>query len=192
MANPVFIIDIGPDGVVATHPGRFELPVLVAPVPESRKTRDFNTICPQLITIACKMFPGKHFAFDSSFISLESEKGLTKFAKLMQALQERDEAKRFPPVQSLAMPTRSATTRTIRRSPEGVHEPFMDCSSENLSSEMTCSACLLAGTAGDFAQSVRCFPFPCNQERCHFSVDLWSRVTIPTNRRKSSRTHATP
>ena len=97
MANPIFIIDIGPDGIVATHPGRTELPVLISPVPDSKKTKDFNTIRPQLIAIACKMLPGKHFAFDSSFISPESEKGLTKFAKLMQSLQEQDEAKRFPP-----------------------------------------------------------------------------------------------
>src|SRR5215467_10744800 len=97
MANPIFIIDIGPDGVVATHPGRTELPVQIAPVPQSRKSKDFNTVRPQLITIACKMLPGRHFAFDSSFISPESAKGLTKFAKLMLALQEQDEAKRFPP-----------------------------------------------------------------------------------------------
>ena len=97
MANPVFIIDIGPDGVVATHPGRTELPVLIAPVPESRKSKDFNTIRPQLITIACKMLPGRHFAFDSSFIVPESARGFTKFARLMKALQEQDEAGRFPP-----------------------------------------------------------------------------------------------
>lgn len=97
MANPIFILDIGPDGVVATHPGRTELPVLIAPVPESRKSKDFNTIRPQLITIACKMLPGRHFAFDSSFISPESASGLKKFAKLMQALQQQDDAKRFPP-----------------------------------------------------------------------------------------------
>lgn len=95
MANPIFILDIGPDGVVATHPGRSEMPVLVAPAPD--KGSDFNTIRPQLVTIACKMLPGRHFAFDSSFISPQSAAGLTKFAKLMQALQDQDDLKRFPP-----------------------------------------------------------------------------------------------
>jgi len=95
MANPIFILDIGPDGVVATHPGRIELPVFVAPVPD--KGTDFNTIRPQLITIACKLLPGRHFAFDSSLISPESAKGLTKFATLMQKLQEQDDLQRFPP-----------------------------------------------------------------------------------------------
>ena len=36
MPDPIFVLDIGPDGVVATHPARVELPKLVAPVPEDR------------------------------------------------------------------------------------------------------------------------------------------------------------
>src|SRR4051794_11381110 len=100
MANPIFILDIGPDGVVATHPGRVELPVLIAPVPEERKTKDLNTIRQPLVTIACKLLPGDHFEFDSSFIGPRSEKGFTKFAGLMAKLKDQDPAspKEFPPV----------------------------------------------------------------------------------------------
>jgi hypothetical protein len=99
MANPIFILDIGPDGVVATHPRRVELPVLIAPVPEERKTKDFNTVRQHLVTIGCMMLPGRGFEFDSSFISPQSETRFRKFADLMLTLQKQDDAepKRFPP-----------------------------------------------------------------------------------------------
>ncbi len=99
MANPIWIIDIGPDGVVATNPKRVELPVLIAPVPEERKAKDLNTVRQHLVTIGCLMLPGRGFEFDSSFISPQSEKRFTKFADLMLKLQEQDDAdpKRFPP-----------------------------------------------------------------------------------------------
>src|SRR5690242_1241823 len=99
MADPIFIIDIGPDGVVATHPRRAELPDLVAPVPRQRKKQDFNTLHSQLITIGCMQLPGKGFEFDSSFISPQSAGRFTKFVTLLQALQKQDDAnpKRFPP-----------------------------------------------------------------------------------------------
>jgi hypothetical protein len=100
MANPIFILDIGPDGVVATHPARVELPVFVKPIPEEKKTTDFNTIRAQLITLGCMQLPGRGFEFDSSFISPTAEQRFAKFAKLMQALRDQDNSdpKRFPPV----------------------------------------------------------------------------------------------
>jgi hypothetical protein len=100
MSNPIFIIDIGPDGVVATHPSRVELPVLVAPVPDERKTKDLNTIRSHLVTIGCLKLPGSGFEFDSSFISPNAERRFTKFADLMEALRQQDDAQpqRFPPI----------------------------------------------------------------------------------------------
>lgn len=99
MANPIFVIDIGPDGVVAAHPARTELPVLVAPVPDNRKEKDFNTIRLQLVTLGCMQLPGRGFEFDSSFISPLSADRFKKFAGLMQSLREQDDVtpKRFPP-----------------------------------------------------------------------------------------------
>ena len=97
MANPIFIIDIGPDGVVAAHPERTQLPVLVAPVPESKKAENYNTIRSQLVAIGCMQLPGAGFEFDSSFISPQSANRFTKFARLMQSLKAQDPAGRFPP-----------------------------------------------------------------------------------------------
>ena len=97
MANPIFIIDIGPDGVVAAHPERTQLPVLVAPVPEGKKAESYNTIRSQLVAIGCMQLPGAGFEFDSSFISPQSANRFTKFARLMQSLKAQDPAGRFPP-----------------------------------------------------------------------------------------------
>src|SRR5687767_13754007 len=100
MASSLFIIDISPDGIVATHPVRAELPVLVAPVPIEQKKDKFNRIRPHLVTIGCMMIPGKPgFEFDSSLISPGAEKKFTKFAGMMQAMQKQDSKspKRFPP-----------------------------------------------------------------------------------------------
>jgi hypothetical protein len=97
MANPIFILDIGPDGVVATHPARVELPVLVAPTPEEKKTTDLNTIRPQLVTLGCMQLPGRGFEFDSSFLGPQSAGRFSKFANLMLRLQHDDEQRRFPP-----------------------------------------------------------------------------------------------
>ena len=68
MANPVFIIDIGPDGAVAVHPRRIELPVFVAPIPEEQKAKNFNAIRSLLVTIGCLRLPHRAFEFDSSFV----------------------------------------------------------------------------------------------------------------------------
>src|SRR5215470_10866411 len=101
MPDPIMVIDIGPDGAVATHPVRLELPVKVAPVEEAKKAQKFNTLRPNLIAIACKSLPSHHFAFDSSFLDSGDfvRKGFTKFARLMQALAKLDQPLgRFPPV----------------------------------------------------------------------------------------------
>ncbi|MFN0060249.1 MAG: hypothetical protein ACKVX7_17460 [Planctomycetota bacterium] len=100
MANAIFIIDIGPDGVVATHPRLLELPLKVAPVADGDKEEKFNLIRAQLIAIGCMMLPGATgFEFDSSLVSPGAEKKLTAFAELMAALKQQDnqDPKRFPP-----------------------------------------------------------------------------------------------
>jgi hypothetical protein len=100
VANPIFIIDIGPDGIVATHPFRTELPAHVAPVPEENKAKKFNLVRPQLVTIGCMMLPGTPgFEFDSSLVSPGAEKKLTAFAEMMLALRKQDPRtpKEFPP-----------------------------------------------------------------------------------------------
>lgn len=99
MADPVFILDIDPVGIVATHPQRFELPSLVAPVPDEQKTKNHNTIRAHLVTIGCMRLFKEGFAFDSSLVSPEAETSFTRFAKLMLRIREQDDAdpKRFPP-----------------------------------------------------------------------------------------------
>jgi hypothetical protein len=100
MAQPIFILDIGPDGVVATHPGRVELPRLVAPVPDERLSRDFNAVRAELMAIGCMRLNEKPgFEFDSSLIGPSAAPRFTKFAELMKALRQRDpeEKDRFPP-----------------------------------------------------------------------------------------------
>src|SRR5579862_3159176 len=100
MPDPIFLIDIGPDGTVASHPPQVDLPVLVAPVPDEQKDKNFNTVRPPLVAIGCFKLPKAGFAFDVSFIAPESEGGFTKFAAFMQALQKQDDQtpQRFPPV----------------------------------------------------------------------------------------------
>ncbi|MFO1078574.1 MAG: OmpA family protein [Planctomycetota bacterium] len=98
MANPIFVIDIGPDGIVAAHPRRTELPLHVAPVTEAEKDKKSNAVRLPLVAIGCMMLPGATgFAFDSSLVSPGAEKKLTAFAELMLALQRQDEQKRMPP-----------------------------------------------------------------------------------------------
>ncbi len=98
MPDPIFIIDIGPDGGVATHPNRVELPVLVAPVPEDQKPKNFNTIRQHLVAIGCMLMPDQGFESDSSFIGPDTQ-AFNKFAKLMVRLQRQDDQtpQRFPP-----------------------------------------------------------------------------------------------
>ena len=98
MPDPIFIIDIGPDGGVATHPNRVELPVLIAPIPEDQKPKNFNTIRQHLVAIGCMLMPDQGFEFDSSFIGPDTQ-AFNKFAKLMLRLQKQDDQtpQRFPP-----------------------------------------------------------------------------------------------
>ena len=100
MADPVFFVDIGPDGAVAVHPQRLELPVLLSPIAEERKASDVNTVREPLVAIGCMKLPSGSFEFDSSLIGPQAEARLTKFAKFMQALRAQDtvEPKRFPPI----------------------------------------------------------------------------------------------
>jgi hypothetical protein len=96
MANPQFI-DIDPYGIIATHPPRATLPVVAAPIPDDQKATNFNTFRPHLVAIGCMRLPNNGFAFDSSVISSNAESAFVRFAKMMQALKEQDDAKRFPP-----------------------------------------------------------------------------------------------
>ena len=85
MAQSLFIFDIGPDGVVATHPQRAELPVLVAPVPQEQRAKNLNTLRPQLVVIGCMAVTDPGFAFDSSFPDSAVKNRMAKFAGLMNA-----------------------------------------------------------------------------------------------------------
>lgn len=100
MPDPIFIIDIGPDGAVAVHPRRLQLPVLVAPIPDEQKAVKFNAVRQELLTIGCMRLPHIAFEFDSSFLGPDSAARFTKFAGFMQALRDQDDAdpKRFPPI----------------------------------------------------------------------------------------------
>ncbi len=100
MANAVFFVDIGPDGAVAVHPQRLQLPVLLSPVPVERKAKDLNTVREPLVAIGCMHLPHQHFEFDSSFIGPKAANRFTKFSKLMLLLQAQDDAepKRLPPI----------------------------------------------------------------------------------------------
>jgi hypothetical protein len=101
LADPIFVVDIGPDGAVATHPVRVVLHKAVAPVPGDRVGTEFNTLRPELVAIACMRLnerPG--FEFDSSFLGAGAAPRFTKFAELMKKLKERDPQNkdRFPPL----------------------------------------------------------------------------------------------
>jgi OmpA family protein len=100
MANPIFILDIDETGVVAVHPNRVELPMLVAPTPEDQRNKFFNTVRPSLITIGCMNLSDRGFDFDSSFIVPRAKKKFVQFAELMLKLQQDDPQKefRFPPI----------------------------------------------------------------------------------------------
>ncbi len=100
MANAVFILDVTEDGVVATHPGRVELPVLVAPVPDETKAKFLNTIRPQLVAIGCMNLSDRGFDFDSSFVAPRSKSRFVAFGGMMTHLSRHDPsgAGRFPPV----------------------------------------------------------------------------------------------
>ncbi|MEP7282094.1 MAG: OmpA family protein [Rubrivivax sp.] len=100
MAEPIFIVDIGPDGIVAVHPQRLQLPVLLSPITEERKASDVNTVREPMVAIACMKLPDGSFEFDSSLIVPKAESRLQKFAQLMLALRDQDaaEPKRFAPI----------------------------------------------------------------------------------------------
>ncbi|MDX2149500.1 MAG: hypothetical protein SFV54_02110 [Bryobacteraceae bacterium] len=95
--EPIFIIDVAPNGIIATHPQRAELPVLVAPIPIEQRETNFNAIRDKLVAIGCMRLPNTGFAFDSSFISPESADAFTRFARLMLKLRDAHESKQFPP-----------------------------------------------------------------------------------------------
>jgi hypothetical protein len=101
VADPIFVVDIGPDGAVATHPVRVVLHRAVAPVPQENVGKEFNTLRPELVAIACMRLnerPG--FEFDSSFLGAGAAPRFTKFAELMKKLRKHDPKNedRFPPL----------------------------------------------------------------------------------------------
>jgi len=99
MASPIFMLDIDPVGVVATHPRHLELPALVAPVPEGDAPKSHNTLRARLLAIGCMRLFKEGFAFDSSLVSPLAERSFTRLAKLLLAIRKQDDAdpKRFPP-----------------------------------------------------------------------------------------------
>ncbi|MCB9898489.1 MAG: peptidoglycan-binding protein [Planctomycetes bacterium] len=100
MANPIFMIDVTEEGVIATHPGRFELPLLVAPVPDESRTESVATIRPMLVTTGCMNLSNRGFDFDSSFVSPRARSRFLAFGKMMRHLATHDPTgqKRLPPI----------------------------------------------------------------------------------------------
>ena len=82
------MLDIGPAGIVASHPQRFELPLLVAPRPEEQPSTERNTIRAQLVTIGCMRLFKAGFAFDSSVVGPEAERSFTSFAIATRSLAQ--------------------------------------------------------------------------------------------------------
>jgi peptidoglycan hydrolase-like protein with peptidoglycan-binding domain len=100
MANPIFILDVSEEGIVATHQARVELPVLVAPSAEEVRTETHNTIRPSLMVTGCMNLSDKGFDFDSSFVAPRSASRFTAFGEMMTHLKKHDPtgADRFPPI----------------------------------------------------------------------------------------------
>ncbi len=79
-------VDIGEDGVSATHPILVDFRHHVATSLPDDKTR--NTIPEFLIVVGCATVPDAHFDFDSSFVRPEAQEQFIRLAKLRDDLAE--------------------------------------------------------------------------------------------------------
>jgi len=84
----VISLDLGQDGVAATHPVEIDFPHFVAPSLESDKTH--NTIKDFLIVVGCVTVPDAHFKFDHSFVVPEAKVSMKRLAKMRDALADPD------------------------------------------------------------------------------------------------------
>lgn len=82
-------IDLGDDGVAATHPVTIDFPRRVAPAFKSDPKH--NTIKPFLIVVGCCSLPHTQFDFDSSFVLPSARSSFARLAKLRDDLTEVDD-----------------------------------------------------------------------------------------------------
>ena len=81
-------IDLGDDGVAATHPLTIDFPRRVAPALKSDPKH--NTIKPFLIVVGCCSLPHTQFDFDSSFVLPVARSSFVRLARLRDDLTEVD------------------------------------------------------------------------------------------------------
>ena len=92
MAGPETVIkqsisvDIGDDGVSATHPVVVDFRHHVGPSSAGDTSR--NTIKEFLVVVGCATVPDAHFDFDSSFVRPEAQEQFIRLAKLRDDLAE--------------------------------------------------------------------------------------------------------
>ena len=85
--HQVVSLDMGEDGIAATHPLDIAFPHAVAPAqPDSPEV---NTIREPLVVVGCISLPDTHFDFDSSFLSPRARAAFVKLARMRELLAER-------------------------------------------------------------------------------------------------------
>ena len=87
-------VDIGDDGIAATHPLEIDFPRRVATAqPDDEK---HNTIKDLLIVVGCCTVPDHHFDFDSSFVRPDAKGAMIKLAQLREDLTEPPDPNAMP------------------------------------------------------------------------------------------------
>ena len=110
-------IDLGDDGVAATHPLTFDFPRQVAPALKSDPKH--NTIKPFLIVVGCCSLPHTQFDFDSSFVRPTAKSSFIRLAKLRDDLSESD----ADPANPGAPPARRVPTLSVFGHADPVGDP---------------------------------------------------------------------
>jgi hypothetical protein len=85
----VISLDLGQDGVAASHPVQIDFPRFVAPSLASDETH--NTIKEFLIVVGCVTVPDAHFKFDHSFVVPEAKVSMKRLAAMRDALADPDQ-----------------------------------------------------------------------------------------------------
>lgn len=81
-------LDLGKDGVAASHPVQIDFPRFVAPSLASDKTH--NTVKQFLIVVGCVSVPDVHFKFDHSFVVPGAKDSMKRLAAMRDALADPD------------------------------------------------------------------------------------------------------
>jgi hypothetical protein len=81
-------LDLGQDGVAASHPVEIDFPRFVAPSFASDTTH--NTVKQFLIVVGCVSVPDAHFKFDHSFVVPEAKVSMKRLATMRDALADPD------------------------------------------------------------------------------------------------------